>query len=47
MAGSILMPADPDDLAAGDSDGDGLRAMCNRPTDDVVTAARLWVTQVA
>jgi hypothetical protein len=27
MAGGILMPADPDDLNAGDSDGDGLRAM--------------------
>jgi len=27
MAGAIFMPADPDDLTAGDSDGDGLRAM--------------------
>lgn len=26
VAGAIFMPADPDDLTAADSDGDGLRA---------------------
>jgi len=26
VAGAIFMPADPDDLPGGDSDGDGLRA---------------------
>jgi hypothetical protein len=26
VAGAIFIPADPDDLSASDSDGDGLRA---------------------